>query len=257
MTTIQLVTADQNLAAVGKVKIASGDINSVQLAVDFDSAWDEFVARTATFHTSKDSTVHEMLLTDDMCIIPHEVLAESCTLFIGVRGAKVDGSAVKTSTLAKYNVVEGAAPGYTTIKPTMDLYQQYLAAMQEGIDPLFSAYKANTDKYFAEKFEGFIDFMSGDVLWENPDPGSVFNAQTIALDLVEYKRFVVVFNNHTSGGLVMEDLCTQKNVEHVFNQSEYAKRKYTITDSGISFKAAENNSYANNAIPYKVIGYKY
>jgi hypothetical protein len=150
MTTIQLMTADQSLIAVGKVKLASGDVDSVWLEVDFDSAWDGFINRTATFHTSKDATVLEALMIDNKCIIPHEVLAESCTLFIGVRGVPADGSAIKTSSLVKYKIVEGAEPGYTTVHPTMDLYQQFLAAMQEGIDPVFTQYKAEMAEHFAE-----------------------------------------------------------------------------------------------------------
>lgn len=156
MTTIQLMTADQSLIAVGKVKLASGDVDSVQIEVDFDSVWDEFINRTATFHTSKDATVYEMLMIDNKCIIPAEVLAESCTLFIGVRGVPADGSAVKTSSLAKYKVVEGAEPGHTTIKPAMDLYRQYLASINEKIAPELTAMREEFEAIksdFADVYE--------------------------------------------------------------------------------------------------------
>ena len=153
MTTIQLMTSDQQLVAVGKVKLASGDVDSVWLGIDFDSAWDEFPARTATFYTSKNERVVEKLLVENSCIVPAEVLAESCTLFVGVRGITTDGTAIKTSSLVKYKVFEGAHPGYTTITPTMDLYRQYLAAMQAGIDPIFAQYKAEMEERYAEHEE--------------------------------------------------------------------------------------------------------
>ena len=122
VTTINLLTNDQSLIVLQKVKIASGDINSVKVHVDFDSGWDRYTARTATFYTSKDSTVHDVLLTDGEGTVPAEVLTEAGTLHIGVYGDTIDGSARKTSAIVSMKVVQGATSGETTLNPTKDLY---------------------------------------------------------------------------------------------------------------------------------------
>ena len=109
MTTIKLSANDQVLSPVIQPKIASGDINSVLLQVDFDDGWDGY-KRTAVFFTSLDETVYKADLTDDQCIVPYEVLAEPGTLFIGVRGVKSDNT-VKTTILVKYKIELGAPNG--------------------------------------------------------------------------------------------------------------------------------------------------
>ena len=130
MTTINLFASDQLLTVVFKPKLASGDMNSVLLHVDFDSIWDRFT-KSAVFFTSNDDTVYEMILTDGECTVPHEVLAESGTLFIGVRGVAAD-NAVKTSTLVKYKIDDGAPVGEgTTVAPTPDVYQQILKRLND------------------------------------------------------------------------------------------------------------------------------
>ena len=136
MTVIRLVTKDQELIIAEKPLLASGDVNSVVLHVDFDAAWDRYIARTAVFYTSKDSTVYEKLLTNGECIIPDEVLTETGTLFVGVRAVPVDGTAQKTSALVKYKIVEGAKPGTYTLHVTPDLYQQYIEAIKGQCDPI-------------------------------------------------------------------------------------------------------------------------
>ena len=150
MTTIRLLTSGQHLGAVQKVKLASGDVDSVFLDVSFDSSWDEFTARTAVFYTSHDDTVLEMLLIDNKCTVPHEVLAKEGTLFIGVRAVTTDGTKIKTSSIVKLKIVQGANAAYTTISPTMDVYQQYLAAMREGADPVFNEIKGEIAAYIDE-----------------------------------------------------------------------------------------------------------
>ena len=136
MTRIELTTANQRLISQKKVLLASGDINSVELHVEFDHNWDDFPIRSATFYTSNNSTVQEILLIDNVCVVPSEVLMEKAVLYIGTRGFSASGEAIKTSSIVKYNIVQGATAGETTLNPSLDLYQQFLAAMTEGLDPV-------------------------------------------------------------------------------------------------------------------------
>lgn len=99
--------------------------------------------------------------------------------------------------------------------------------------------------------------IKGVTLWENASPDSVFYAQTISLDLSEYRRFYVVFFIATSGGAVIEFNCILKDVPHYAYMDQYRTRIFTISDTGITFENAGNNNYANNLIPCMLIGYKY
>jgi len=258
MTVINLYTADQHLIAAQKVKIASGDVESVQLQVVFDDAWNDYSARTAVFHTAKNTTPVEMLLTDDACVVPHEVLAEAGTLFIGVRGATIDGTAIKTSTLVKYKIEQGADAGYTTLNPTMDLYQQFLAAVNGHLDPFTTALNKRFEDYVAEVNET----LNGTELWTNPDITTAFAAQTIALDLSEYTRFKIVFANQNSGGFLEEAECCCKGETYalITDDDELSRyRKYKMTDSGAEFEDAYIRASTKSngwCIPYKIIGYK-
>lgn len=128
MTRISLVATDQLLSVALQPKVASGDQNSVELHVDFDSEWDGY-GKSAVFFTSDNDTVFESPLTDGNCVIPHEVLANPGILYIGIRGVNSGNNAVKTSSLVKYKIAEGAPAGDgTTVEPTADVYQQLLTA---------------------------------------------------------------------------------------------------------------------------------
>lgn len=128
MTTISLVANDQLLSVALNPKLASGDQNSVTLHVDFSTEWDGY-ARSGVFFTSNDETPYEKVMTNGECTIPAEVLAETGVLFIGVRGVNADNNAVKTSSLVKYKISEGAPAGEgTEVEPTANVYQQLLTA---------------------------------------------------------------------------------------------------------------------------------
>jgi hypothetical protein len=135
MTVIRLATNDQKLTVALGPKLASGDKNSVYLHTIFSSHWNGFV-KSAVFFTSWDKTVYEVLLDNNECVIPHEVLTLSGDLYIGVRGVDPDTYAVKTSTLVKYRIEKGAPVGdATSVGPTPDVYQQILAKLN-GIKDL-------------------------------------------------------------------------------------------------------------------------
>ncbi len=136
MTTICLVATDQLLSVAIEPKVASGDQNSVELHVDFDSKWDRY-GKSAVFFAADDETIYEIPLVDGECVIPHEVLANPGILYIGIRGVNADNSAVKTSSLVKYKIAEGAPAGDgTTVEPTADVYQQILTAYKKMNDAL-------------------------------------------------------------------------------------------------------------------------
>lgn len=131
MTIIRITATDQNLTVLQEPVIASGDIDTTCVEFIVSNNWDVF-AMSATFYTSLNSTVYEIPLIDNRCTVPHEVLENACTLFIGLRGVKA-GGLTKTSSIIKYKIIEGAPHGTGTSKePTTDVYQQMMSMTAEA-----------------------------------------------------------------------------------------------------------------------------
>lgn len=193
MTVISLMTNDQTLTATAQPTVASGDVETVQVTVEFDEAWNGFT-KSAVFYTKKDPARYEVLLLGDRCLIPFEVLAESTTLYIGVRG--VNGSEVKTSTLVKYKIFEGAKAGDKEAQPpTPDVYQQllnqYTAILQAQAQHktettnLITQYKAETAAEIA-RYKADLDNQYDEAMAAvDGVTGGVQEAQAAAAHAVE------------------------------------------------------------------------
>lgn len=126
MIEIRLICNQEKLTPAEKPIIASGDVNSVQLRVEFCQVWDKY-AKSAVFFTDKAPTPIECPLLQNVCHVPAEVLAESGTFYIGIRGVNTNDTtaAVLTTDILGYRVVNGAPTG-VEIGPTPDVYQQIL-----------------------------------------------------------------------------------------------------------------------------------
>lgn len=127
MTTIGLVASDELLTVVLNPKISSGDKNTVKLQIGFSDDWDGF-AKTAVFFTESDkNTIYEKVITTGECIVPAEVMKDSGVIYIGIRGVNTDKIEVKTTSLVKYHISQGA-PSAEEVEPTDSLCQQLLTA---------------------------------------------------------------------------------------------------------------------------------
>lgn len=285
MTELKLHTYGEKLIVSEKVTIASGDINSAAIAVEFDECWDNYPARTAIFKNDKVTGNIEVLMVDNKCTIPAEVLQKNGTLKISIRAASIDGAALKTSTKVRYTIAEGASPGATTLTPTMDLYQQYLAAMHEKAEPLFDAYKKQMDAEYAAKHAqmttenaqfraALFEMLEPKTLWENTDEKSA-NSWTsdreISVDLSGYKHFVVFFFwRNASTTTPVAFMCSEKGTTYTATATmdnddtdfnDVAKRDFVLEDDGFSVSRAyidditTNNNKTKYLVPYKIIGY--
>lgn len=151
MTTIRLATADQRLFFLEKPVVATGDVNSVEIHVDFDSVWDNY-GKEAVFFTEKKRTPIAKPLVDGTCKIPSEFLADVCCVFIGVRGVHSDNR-VKTTTLVKFKLSEGTPSGGSpNEEPELDVYQKLLASYGEMQMNLEEAYE-NAEKLISQAYE--------------------------------------------------------------------------------------------------------
>ncbi len=122
-TILSAVCSDQSLHIASAPSLSSGGIGDTLLTVEFSSHWDCF-EKTAVFYRSEDSVYHVMM-EDDTCLVPCEVLADAGTFYFGVMG--VQGDTVRTSDLVRYTVRKGAVTEDTAVSdPTPDIYSQLL-----------------------------------------------------------------------------------------------------------------------------------
>lgn len=122
MTTIYTTASDQLLVATVLPTLAQNNVESVRLFVEFDEAWDGYPARSAVFTTSISSKPHEVTISSGFCLVPQEVLAGPCRLYIAVKGVNNKGE-VKSSTRLTLKVSEGA-PSVVISDPTQSVYHQ-------------------------------------------------------------------------------------------------------------------------------------
>lgn len=133
MTIIYAVTADQLLMATICPKVASGNQNTVKLNVEFDEAWEGYT-KTALFHTDKDTTVYEVVLSaNGECTVPVETLINKGYLFVSIKGVK--DLKIKATTQLKVRISTGT-PSMIISDPTNDVYHQLLTRYGEAINAL-------------------------------------------------------------------------------------------------------------------------
>lgn len=125
-TLIKVDCVDQRLLVSSGPIIASGGRNEDEIEFSFCPLWDGF-EKTAVFHREKDRAYHAVI-TDDRCVIPHEVLIDEGWMYFGVMGVK--GDITRTSEILKYRITEGAiTEGTKPSDPTPNIYEQILAQL--------------------------------------------------------------------------------------------------------------------------------
>lgn len=262
MTTIKLNTSDQILISAKKVKIAAGDINSVLLHVTFDDAWADFTNRKAIFSNDavNGGATKDSLLVGDECIVPSEVLASEGILSISVTGYTEDGTKKKTSGVAKQKITYSLKDATTTIAPTMDLYMQYLAALNEKMNPVTESVNAQLQanlKAVNDAIAEQREWMNGAVLWENESPTEPIEDLTIPIDRTQYPRLHILIKHSTTDNSWSNCLCVHENGSYWItdHMGGTYSRRFDVTDTAIT--VAEISGQKNYVIPIKIIGYKY
>ncbi len=100
------------------------------------------------------------------------------------------------------------------------------------------------------------------LLWTNPNPTAAFPAQTVSLDLSSF-GFVLITLRHFNDNPAESSYIVRKNgVVSVLaapspSTGSFPKRNATATNTGVTFSAAYNDSYAvNGAQPIAIYGIK-
>lgn len=103
-----------------------------------------------------------------------------------------------------------------------------------------------------------------DLLWENASPTSSFSAQTISLDLSEYRLIFVVCKGDTGDTNYPTALAEFNTLTQIGTFNGYTRfRTFTATATGVQFGGGyKQTSYSNDSsdnsatIPYKIYGIK-
>ena len=100
------------------------------------------------------------------------------------------------------------------------------------------------------------------LLWTNPNPTTAFAAQTISLDLSEYKYVVIVSKNSISNDpspRAVDVFPVLDNYEaglKIKGPSTSTSRTITISQAGITVTTSTGSPANNFVIPYKIYGIK-
>ena len=125
MSQIQVKAIDQNIVFVDTPRIYSGGVNTDSVRFEFDKVWDGYL-KTAVFYTDIKNP-YFVVMTDNECVIPSEVIANTGKLYIGVVGVLDDK--VITSEVVVYDIPQGAV---TPMEAPLaeDVWQQILAELR-------------------------------------------------------------------------------------------------------------------------------
>lgn len=163
MTTISAKTKDQVLTAVESPTVASGDKNTVDFSVELDEFWSGLTASAVFFTARNPQAVYEKILEKGKTQIPSEVLKNKGYMYIGIRAVDGEGG-VKTSTVVKYRIEDGAPVGTATAEgPTPDVYQQLSLALNNlktGVDKNATGISNNSDNI--EKLNEITESLNKD-----------------------------------------------------------------------------------------------
>lgn len=124
MTIIKARLKDQVLTVTSAPVVASGGVEEDIASFDFDDTWTGYTKK-AVFYRDKSSVYHVAVGSDNTAVVPWEVLRQEGFMFLGVFGTK--GSEIKTSTVARYRVENGAITTASELNPTPNIYADIIA----------------------------------------------------------------------------------------------------------------------------------
>lgn len=134
-----IVTAkcvDQTLRITNLPKLSSGGVDEVEIRVSFCDMWTG-LGKTAIFYRDK-GKIYEVVMVEDSCLIPHEVMQEPGKVYFGLVGIK--GDEQKTTEVVALMVSQGSIVSAVTV-PRPDIYNQLLTAYG-SVDAAINAERA-------------------------------------------------------------------------------------------------------------------
>ena len=171
----------QSIDIVDRTLLVGTSVEQYLCKFEFDASWDGY-ARTAVFVLIDGSESIAVVLDDDMCQIPHEVLRNEKYLKIGVFG--VNGAKRRPTVYTPAIFIStGAYSDGESVPPTPGEYAQMMSIMQDAQE-IAQTIRDDADN---GKLDGatFTPFVSdkGVISWtnnkgqSNPEPKSIIGPQ--------------------------------------------------------------------------------
>jgi hypothetical protein len=112
--------------------LASDSIKYLIAEFEFSEEWVE-LAKTAVFYRDKEH-IYNVVLVDDVCVVPAEVLETEGRVYVGVFGNGDDDLRI-TTTITSLQLQEGSwLVGGQPEPPTPDVYEQIMAALARKLE---------------------------------------------------------------------------------------------------------------------------
>lgn len=129
---VKIRCTQEHLNFIRKPPLAAGDVQATRIQWTFCDAWKGFM-KTALFARKKNDKPIPMIIENDMCIIPKEVLAKRGKFYISVFG---DRNGVRlTSDVLEYEIGPSLSVGNAIpTEPTPDIYAQIMNMLNKKAD---------------------------------------------------------------------------------------------------------------------------
>ena len=148
-----------NLSVKNQTLIKECECSSVEMSQNYieckfaflTSDWDG-TDRTAVFKNAKTGDPYEVMLENDTCTVPWEVLTTNGSVNISVYGTKGEEGYRITTTIVSFSVSKTLFGGVKGKQPSLTVYEQLLNRMHKKADNI------QIDE------DGFLQLMSGDCM---------------------------------------------------------------------------------------------
>ena len=119
----------QEISRIDKFYAVEKSENYLQAVFNFKTEdWDGTI-KTAIFKNTKSGVIKDVILSEDRCIIPWEVLTEKSKMEVAVHGTTPDTRI--TTNFTEFHLNPTLYGGSATEEPTPDVYQQILERLEE------------------------------------------------------------------------------------------------------------------------------
>lgn len=139
---------NQSISRIDTFLPAEKSENYLEATFDFKTDDWEGATKTAVFRNIKSNVTKDIILSDNRCIVPWEVLTEKGQIEVSVHGLSLDDKI--TTNIAEFTLNATLYGGSATAEPTPDIYQQIID-MLENIE-----INGVTDEQIAKAVERYL-----------------------------------------------------------------------------------------------------
>lgn len=115
---------NQSISRVDNFSPAEKSENYLEAVFNFKTSDWKNTTKTAVFENTKSKVIRDIILTNDKCLVPWEVLADKGTIKVSVYGVTLDGKI--TTDVAEFALNNTLYGGSAASEPTPDVYQQII-----------------------------------------------------------------------------------------------------------------------------------